>query len=123
MHLFGTSTTTDCMYTAEEVAAAPQLIGYAFDGYPIYSGNDQYTSSWGLTDESLFASDTWSAHSFIEGSGYLDECNGLTDTTGNYAYYTTDSFPYVLGCYASVVDLNGAGGGLGELGDPPTDAP
>ncbi|MFT5201818.1 MAG: hypothetical protein ACI9C1_001196 [Candidatus Aldehydirespiratoraceae bacterium] len=121
MHLFGTSTTTDCMYTAEEVAAAPQLIGYAFDGYPIYTGNDQYTSSWELTDESLFASDTWSAHSFIEGSGDLDECNGLTDTAGNYAYYTTNSFPYVLGCYTGVVDLDGAGGGLGELGGPPPD--
>ena len=65
LHLLGTSTTTDCIFTPEQVAAGPQLLGYAFDGYPIYSGNDQYTSSWELTDESLFASDTWSAHSYV----------------------------------------------------------
>ena len=103
MHIFGTSETTDCMFTAEEAAAGPQLIGYAFDGFPIYSGNDQYTSSWELTDESLFATDTWAAHTYVEGSGDLDECNGLTDADGNYAYYTTDSFPYVMGCYTGDV--------------------
>ena len=106
MHLFGTSETTDCMFTAEEAAAAPQLIGYAFDGFPIYTGNDQYTSSWELTDESLFATDTWAAHTYVEGSGDLDECNGLTDADGNYAYYTTDTFPYVMGCYTGEVSVN-----------------
>jgi len=119
IHLFGTSDTTDCIYTAEEVAAEPQLLGYAFDGYPIYTGNDFYTSSWELTDESLFATDTWAAHTYVEGSGDLDECNGLTDDAGNYAYYTTDTFPYVLGCYTGVVELTEAGGGAGELGPPP----
>ncbi|MFK7920192.1 MAG: YHYH protein [Ilumatobacter sp.] len=120
LHLLGTSTTTDCLFTPGEVAAAPQLLGYAFDGYPIYSGNDQYTSSWELTDASLFATDTWSAHSYVAGSGDLDECNGLTDASGNYAYYTTDTFPYVVGCYSGEVDLDaaGAGGGGGEAGGP-----
>lgn len=116
IHLFGTSESTDCMFTPAEAAAAPQLLGYAFDGYPIYTGNDQYTSSWELTDESLFATDTWAAHSYVEGSGDLDQCNGLTDADGNYAYYTTDSFPYVIGCYSGVVDLDTAGGGAGEFG-------
>jgi hypothetical protein len=119
MHLFSTSETTDCLYSPEEVAAESQLFGYAFDGYPIYTGNGIYTSSWELTDESLFATDTWSAHSYVEGSGDLDECNGLTDADGSYAYYTTDTFPYVLGCYTGVVDLDAAGGGGGELGRPP----
>ena len=119
IHLFGTSTTTDCMFTVEEVAAEPQLLGYAFDGYPIYTGNDQYTSSWQLTDESLFATDTWAAHSYVEGSGDLDECNGLVDENGDYAYYTTDTFPYVLGCYTGVVDpalTEGPGGRGGPPG-------
>ncbi|MGA9277933.1 YHYH protein [Ilumatobacter sp.] len=126
IHLLGTSDTTDCLFTPEEVAAEPQLVGYAFDGYPIYTGNDQYTSSWELTDESLFATDTWAAHSYVEGSGDLDECNGLTDADGNYAYYTTDTFPYVLGCYTGVVDLDasgagGGGGGVGMADGPPGD--
>lgn len=105
MHLMGTSASTDCMFTPEQVAAAPQLVGYAFDGFPIYSGNDQFTSSWELTNASLFATDTWSAHSYVAGSGDLDECNGLTDADGNYAYYTTDTFPYVMGCFRGEATL------------------
>ena len=126
IHYIGTSDDTDCLFTPAEVAAGPQLVGYAFDGYPIYTGADQYTSSWELTDEALFATDTWAAHSYVEGSGDLDECNGLTDADGNYAYYTTDAFPYVLGCYTGDVELaeapaGGAGGGGGRGGPPQTD--
>ena len=115
-HKILASEETDCFFTPEEVAEAPQLAGYALDGFPIYTGIDQYTSSWQLTDESLFATDTWAAHTYVEGSGDLDECNGLTDADGNYAYYTTAEFPYVLGCFAGVVDLGSAGGGGGGGG-------
>jgi hypothetical protein len=111
IHLILTSAETDCLFTPDEVATDPQLVGYAFDGFPIYTGTDQYTSSWQLTDESLFATDTWAAHTYVEGSGDLDQCNGRTDDDGNYAYYTTATFPYILGCYAGVVDLDAAGGG------------
>jgi hypothetical protein len=122
LHLVGTSDTTDCDFSPEEIASGPQLLGYAFDGYPIYTGNDQYTPSWQLTDESLFATDTWAAHSYVEGSGDLDECNGLTDADGNYAYYTTDAFPYVIGCFVGEVEIGGgAGGGGGGQGPPPGD--
>lgn len=113
IHLAGTSTTTDCLHTPDEVASGPQLVGFAFDGVPIYTGNDQYTSSWQLTDESVFATDTWSAHTYVEGSGDLDECNGLTAADGTYAYYTTDTFPYVIGCYRGEVELAAAGAGPG----------
>lgn len=126
IHKIMTSANTDCLFTSEEVADAPQLVGYAFDGFPIYTGTGQYTSSWELTDETLFATDTWAAHSYVEGSGDLDECNGLTDADGNYAYYTTDTFPYVLGCYSGVVDLDaavGGGGGGGGGGDDEGERP
>ncbi len=112
-HKILTSSETDCLFSSEEVASAPQLVGYAFDGYPIYTGIDQYASSWQLTDESLFATDTWAAHSYVEGSGDLDRCNGRTDNDGNYAYYTTEGFPYVIGCFVGEVDLADAGGGAG----------
>ncbi len=111
IHLFGTSTTTDCIFTPAEAASGPQLLGFAFDGFPIYTGNDQYESSWELTDATLFSTDTWSAHTYVAGSGDLDECNGLTDADGNYAYYTTDTFPYVLGCYSGAYTAPGGGGG------------
>lgn len=123
IHLILSSSETDCLFTPDEVAAEPQLVGYAFDGFPIYTGIDQYTSSWELTDESLFATDTWAAHTYVEGSGDLDECNGLTDADGNYAYYTTATFPYIMGCYTGVVDLDAAGGGGGGGGDEAGERP
>lgn len=119
IHKILSSSETDCLFSPAEVAAAPQLVGYALDGFPIYTGIDQYTSSWELTDESLFATDTWAAHSYVEGSGDLDQCNGLTDADGNYAYYTTATFPYVMGCYVGEVTIGDAGGGGGDRPERP----
>lgn len=112
-HTFDIDGSDYCLFSEAEATAEPQLFGFAFDGYPIYSGNFQYTSSWYLSDPSLFATDTFSAHTYVEGSGDLDQCNGRTDANGNYAYYTTDSFPYTLGCYRGVVTA-GTGGGPGR---------
>ncbi len=94
-HLFLVTGSDRCRFSE---ADGRVVYGYAFDGYPIYGGYD-YTSSWELTDESLFDSDTWSAHTFVEGSGDLDECNGRVDADGNYGYYATEGFPYLLGCF------------------------
>ena len=107
-----------CLFTEAQTTAEPQLFGYAFDGYPIYTGNTQFTSSWSLTDPSLFATDTFSAHTFTANSGDLDQCNGRTDTEGNYAYYTTQGFPYTLGCYRGVVDIGTGGTGAPGGGGP-----
>ena len=123
IHKIMTSANTDCLFTPEEVAASPQLVGYALDGFPIYTGTGQYTSSWELTDETLFATDTWAAHTYVEGSGDLDQCNGLTDADGNYAYYTTDTFPYVVGCYMGVVEIEAPEGGARPERPEPGDAP
>ena len=125
LHLFGWADDVQCIYTAEEVESGSQLVGWSLDGYPIMSGvvcvddecseTEQLESSWQLTDESLFASDTWSAHSYVEGSGGLDECNGRVDEDGQYRYYTTPTFPYYMGCYrGELLDASGAGSaGLG----------
>jgi hypothetical protein len=122
-HTFDVTGSAACRFSAAEASAAPVLFGYAFDGYPIYSGNFQYTSSWQLTDASLFATDTFSAHSYVAGSGDLDQCNGRTDSNGNYAYYTTDAFPYTLGCYRGEVDSSLIGGGGGPGGGGPGGPP
>jgi hypothetical protein len=119
-HTFDATGSDSCLFTEAQATAEPQLFGYAFDGYPIYSGNTQYRSSWFLNDASLFATDTFSAHAYSEGSGDLDQCNGRTDEDGNYAYYTTDSFPYTLGCYRGVANVEEPGtGGPGGPGGPP----
>ncbi|MFK7992814.1 MAG: YHYH protein [Granulosicoccus sp.] len=103
-HTFSVVGTDYCLFSEDDLNNGPVLFGYAFDGYPIYSGNNLYTSSWFLSDPTLFATDTLSAHTYAEGSGDLDQCNGRTDEDGNYAYYTTDGFPYTLGCYRGVID-------------------
>lgn len=123
-HTFDVTGTDACMFSEAEAQEGPVLFGYAFDGYPIYGATFQYTSSYELTDESLFATDTWSAHTYVEGSGDLDECNGLTDENGQYAYYATETFPYTVGCFRGEVDAavsEGQGGppGGGDGGPPP----
>ena len=129
IHRFGWKTGVDCLYSADEVATGSALVGWSPDGYPIMSGvvcaddectsTKQLTSSWSLTDDTLFATDTWSAHSYEAGSGDLDRCNGRTDADGQYRYYTTTTFPYILGCYhGEVADGAGpvAGGPAGAVG-------
>lgn len=129
IHLFGYADGVDCLFSVDEVATGSAQIGWSPDGYPIMSGvvcadeacatTQQLTSSWSLTDESSFATDTWSAHTYVEGSGDLDQCNGRTDSDGQYRYYTTTTFPYILGCYhGEVADgaIPGAGGGGAPAG-------
>ena len=130
LHLFGWADGVDCLYPASEVESGDSIVvGWSPDGYPIMSGlvcaDDacssmvQLSSSWQLTNDSLFASDTFSAHSYVEGSGDLDQCNGRVDSDGQYRYYTTPTFPYFLGCYHGVVADNAiVGSGGGQAGPP-----
>ena len=131
LHLFGWDDDVDCLYSAEEVESGDSiLVGWSADGYPIMSGYVcadeectemvQLESSWQLTDDLLFASDTWSAHTYVEGSGDLDQCNGRVDADGQYRYYTTTTFPYFMGCYYGEVsdDAIAGGGGAGPGGRP-----
>jgi len=130
-HLFGWAEDVDCLYSADEVnSGEPILVGWAADGYPIMSGlvcedddcssMTQLESSWELTDETAFATDTWAAHTYVERSGDLDQCNGRVDEDGQYRYYTTETFPYLIGCYYGEVsdDAIAAGGDAGGPGGP-----
>ncbi|MBW8172820.1 YHYH protein [Ornithinimicrobium sp. Arc0846-15] len=118
LHLLGAAEGVDCMFSAEELESETLLVGWSPDGFPIMSGQAEgLTSSYELTDESLFATDTLAAHSYVEGLGDLDECNGRMDDDGQYRYYTTDSYPYYLGCYTGEVAedaLSGVAGGPGQ---------
>ena len=95
------------------------VIGFAPDGFPIYGhyfydpeikGLRKAKSSWTtLTSEritptgSSITAPSISTHprgifvedwQYVEGSGDLDECNGMTDAYGNYGYYYTEEYPY-----------------------------
>ena len=90
------------------------VVGYAFDGYPIlapYTCVDatctavrEVQSSFQRTSD---VRNAWEANEYIAGSGDLDECNGMVDANGNYAYYATNSFPYLLSCYHGEPQMNG----------------
>lgn len=100
-------------------ASGSPVIGFAADGFPIYghyiydqaiNGVRKVTSSWTTyteeritpTNSSVIAPsiDTHPRGIFVEdwyyqqGSGDLDECNGMTDVYGNYGYYYTEDYPY-----------------------------
>ena len=77
------------------------IIGYSMDGFEILAPNINIKSSW---QKSSNARPAWEAHEFIEGSGDLDKCNGRIDKDGKYRYYSTFTFPYIIGCYSGIID-------------------
>ena len=65
-------------------------------------------------------------YEYAAGAGDLDECNGMT-IDGQYGYYVTDTYPWVMGCFTGTPDDSfpsadaGAGGPPG--GGPPGGGP
>lgn len=116
------------------------VIGFAADGFPIIGScikdpdtNEirKVTSSYQLKDNGgprqdvddyltptagngNIASDNYDGQfrgdwEFSEGLGDLDECNGMT-VDGQYGYYVTDSYPWVINCFKGEVDGSFSGG-------------
>jgi hypothetical protein len=141
-------------------AAEVRQVGWAGDGYPIlihYGHEDgadptsavramrasyriqsgqRPAGSPGGTYDGTFGAD-WE---YVQGLGDLDDCNGRVETfTHNgqtvttYAYFLTDTFPYIPRCFhaAPSTDFQGGpGGGSGGdpggdpgVGDPPACSP
>jgi len=102
-------------------AQGSPLIGYAADGFPVYGSwiIDQSTgqlrkaqSGYSLisgkrpvsqTDPGGTYDGTYIDDYEFTGSGDLDQCNGMT-VDGQYAYYVTDSYPWVLACFTGRPD-------------------
>jgi len=99
---------------------ASPVVGFAADGFPIYgsfikdgAAIRQVQSSYQLKSgtrpsdnnqpggsyDGSFRDD----YEYIAGSGDLDECNGMS-VNGQYAYYITDRFPYLMACFKGTVD-------------------
>lgn len=101
----------DCLFA--DATKVGQVIGYAFDGYPIlepYECTDtscstvyKVHSSYAFIGGSTAA---WDSNKYVAGKGNLDKCNGMTRPDGTYAYYATDEFPYFAACYHGVVDTS-----------------
>ena len=99
-----------CMIERMANADANPIIGWAFDGFPIYGDTNP--------DGSVIA------------DGALDLCNGQPDDTFGYRYHSSTEAPYIVQCLMGVVaDFDGlprvrplspAEGGRGpEPGRPP----
>ncbi|AKS46077.1 YHYH protein [Octadecabacter temperatus] len=99
-----------CMIEQMKNAGDDAIIGWAFDGFPIYGDNNP--------DGTEIA------------EGDLDLCNGQPDETFGYRYHTSTEAPYILQCLmgevASLRDLPrtaplapASGGGGIEPGRPP----
>ena len=86
------------------------VLGFGFDGFPIRgpwgcadaecTAIIRYRSSWEGVREPH--QDAWDAYEYVEKDGpeYLDACNGHTGPDGDYHYHATETWPYILGCYA-----------------------
>ena len=107
---------------APDGSAASPIIGFAWDGFPIYG-------KWGCLDADCSevaemtsgyvqvgdpTRDAWDAYAFeaSDDPTVLDECNGRVQPDGSYGYHATDGFPYIVGCFA------GEPGELPSLGGP-----
>ena len=94
------------------------IIGLAADGYPIFGPwfDDggiirKATSSYQLKSGSVMTESGEYFHNgtyvedyeYVADSGDLDECNGM-EIGGQYGYYVTETFPYILNCLRGTPD-------------------
>ena len=111
------------MFENESSNQESPIIGFAADGFPIsgsfFSDNGiarKAVSSYRLKNggESRPGPDDTNPggdydgtyiqdYEYIEGSGDLDECNGMV-VNGSYRYYVTETYPWILGCFRGSID-------------------
>ncbi|MBK90495.1 MAG: hypothetical protein CL772_04880 [Chloroflexi bacterium] len=123
--------------TSLDTSEHSPIIGFAFDGFPIYGpyGWDSYknvieiTSSYRLKKDSngYGGIDDWE---YIEGLGDTDECNGISSPTpevpdGIYHYVSSIrngegeiGFPYFLLCYHGIPEQSNFDKGGTQQGPP-----
>ena len=113
------------------------VIGFAADGFPVY-GSYFYDSANGQVRKAISGytlktgtrgtrSDTNPGGEYtgkynddweFTDAGDLDECNGMT-IDGQYGYYVTDTYPWVIKCLQGTPDDSFIAGGGGGGGPPP----
>lgn len=110
----------NALFSSTDSSQASPVVGFAADGFPIYGSyfNDNGTirkanpsyrvksgtrpsgdGNPGGTYDGTYRDD----YEYVAGLGDLDECNGMT-VNGVYAYYVTESFPYILACLKGTPD-------------------
>jgi hypothetical protein len=111
------------LYDPEETDQGSPVIGFAADGFPIFGPHyidpatgDMKTALSGYTLKSGSRpigegspggtyDGTYNEDYEFTNAGTLDECNGMT-INGQYGYYVTDAYPYVMGCFKGTPDIS-----------------
>ena len=75
-----------CMQEAISDLNDTTILGWGYDGYPIYGDNNP--------DGSTIS------------EGVLDVCNGQTDEDFGYRYHTSSDAPYIIQCLVGEVDIS-----------------
>ena len=131
-----------CLAVGIKTGEPSPILAYALDGFPVYgpygcADSDcsevvKYKSSWRqLRDPET---DAWDAFRYKsnDGAEYLDRCNGHSgqDQGGAYHYHVTESWPYILGCFAGTPSPDAGREAAPEVsgrgprrGPPPADVP
>jgi len=76
----------NCMIDSMANAGDQAIIGWGYDGYPLYGNNNP--------DGSVIA------------EGELDVCNGQIDDDFTYRYHTSTEAPYIIQCLMGEVDID-----------------
>ena len=117
--------TPNAMFDATDDSAASPVIGFAADGFPIYgsffldsgSGSvrkaiSSYKLKAGSRGEKSdsnpggdYDGEYIDDYEYVSESGDLDECNGMI-IDGQYGYYVTESYPWVLACLSGTPDAS-----------------
>ena len=121
---------SDC----ETIGRVSPVIGFAADGFPIYGscfeddgtvrkvrssyvlkdgagprqsvdGYSTPTAGQGAVASSNYDGQFRGDYEYSAGAGDLDECNGMV-VDGQYGYYVTDEYPWVLGCFSCAPDAS-----------------
>ena len=103
------------LFAQSKPAEESPLVGFAADGFPIFGpyirdngALRRVASSYKLKAGArasgqghpggIFDGTYTDDYEYVEGSGDLDECNGMM-WKGSYGYYVIDAYPWVLNCY------------------------
>jgi hypothetical protein len=111
------------LFDPDATTASP-VIGFAADGFPIFGpyyrddatgevrmATSGYTLKAGERPAKSASSPggaydgTYVQDYEFTGAGTLDECNGMS-VDGQYGYYVTETYPYVMGCFAGSPHLS-----------------
>ena len=111
--------TPNALFFSDTPVESP-VVGFAADGFPIFGSyfDDNGIIRKAVPSYQLRAGARPSGagdpggnydgtfrddYEYVQGSGDLDECNGMT-VDGVYGYYVTDDFPYIVACFTGTPD-------------------